>query len=488
MDRALSMDTTMLFNTAYTLSIDGRAVTTAAQLAVINPATGQVFAQAPDASQADLDQAVDAARRALPAWRVTPIADRQARMTVLADALATHTEDFAALLTREQGKPLADARAELGRCVHWLREFAMQALPVDVIEDTPRRRVELHYQPLGVVAAIVPWNFPMTLAVWKIAPALLAGNTMVLKPSPFTPLTALKLGELARDILPAGVLNVVSGGDALGPWLTSHPDIAKIAFTGSTPTGRAIMRHAASDLKRITLELGGNDAAIVLPDVDLAAVVPRLFWAAFANNAQFCLAAKRMYVHASIYEAFCEALVAYAKTVSIGDGSVAGVRIGPVQNRQQLARLHAMLDDARAAGLRLRWQSEVPTGGGYFFPLTLVDQPPDNAAVVTDEAFGPILPLLSFQEDDEVIARANASPFGLGASVWGRDIERARAIAGRLDTGVAWINTIHELSPHFPFGGHKQSGMGVENGLAGLLEYTSPQTLVINREAVAPAA
>lgn len=479
----------MDFQENFFMTIDGRAVAPGNERCVVrNPATGFGFAEVPDASREQLDMAVDAARRAFPAWRDTPLARRQTLLQLLADRLEAHHADFAALLTREQGKPLGDARAEVGRCLRWLRETAAMALADQVLLDTSEKQVVLRHPPLGVVAAIAPWNFPMTLAVWKIAPALLTGNTLVLKPSPFTPLTSLKLGELARELLPPGVFNVVSGSDRLGPWLSAHPGVDKIAFTGSTPTGIAIMRSAADSLKRVTLELGGNDPAIVFEDADVEAWIPSLFWAAFANNAQFCLAAKRMYVHERIYARFARALVEYAATVPMGDGAVPGVRLGPVQNARQFDRIRQLLTRSRADGVRFLTGGEVAVGAGYFVPVSIADDPPDDAPIVAEEAFGPVLPLLRFSEEDEVVHRANAGPYGLGASVWSRDLARARRVADRLEAGTVWINTVHELSPHYPLAGHKQSGLGRENGREGLLEYTHTQVRTVHRGPVAMAA
>lgn len=475
----------MDFQHGFTMTIGGLPVAGESSFPVINPATTDCLAQAPEASRAQLDAAVAAARRAFDGWQAVPLAQRQALVHCIAGRLEAHHHAFARLLTSEQGKPLADAHAEVARCIRWLKETACMGLPDEVLLDTPEKKVVKRHVPLGVVAAIAPWNFPMTLAVWKIAPALVAGNTMVLKPSPFTPLTSLKLGELLRDLLPPGVLNVVSGTDRLGPWLTEHAGIDKIAFTGSTPTGRAIMRSASDTLKRVTLELGGNDPAIVFDDVDIDAWVPRIFWGAFANNAQFCLASKRMYVHASIYERFARALAAYARTVKIGDGMEPGTRIGPLQNARQHERIRSLLAQARADGVRFLAGGDVPPGRGYFVPVAIADDPPDDAPIVTEEAFGPVLPLLRFSSEDEVVRRANQGPYGLGASVWSADLERAERVARRLQAGTVWVNTIHELSPQYPLAGHKQSGLGRENGLEGLLEYTNTQIHTINRGAVA---
>lgn len=472
---------TIDFFSDYSMTIDGRAATAAASFDAINPATEEVIAAVPDASRAQLDAAVAAAQAAFPAWSARPWAERQALVARIGDAIEAHAEDFTRLLTREQGKGRAGAEWEIGGSAIWCREIAKQELPVHVAEQSDDRIVETRRVPLGVVGGITPWNFPLLLAIWKIAPALVAGNTMVLKPSPWTPLCTLKLGELLRDILPAGVLNIVSGGNDLGAWLTQHPGVRKISFTGSTATGRRIMESASGNLKRITLELGGNDPAIVLPDVDVEKVAKELFWAAFQNSAQFCVAAKRLYIHEDIYDDLARALVAYAATVTVGDGSQQGTDLGPIQNRMQFEKLRDLLDEAKASGLTFLAGGEIPDGKGYFVPVTIIDNPPEDSRVVVEEAFGPVLPLLKFRDIADVIARANATDYGLAASVWGKDIAVAKGIAERIEAGTVWINEIHSFSPHIAFGGHKQSGIGIENALEGLSEYTNTQTIVTNQ-------
>ncbi|NSZ20247.1 aldehyde dehydrogenase family protein [Agrobacterium vitis] len=471
------------FNGDYTMTIDGKAVSAASSFEVFNPATEEVIAKAPDASREQLEAAVSAAKAAFPAWSARPLSERQAFVARLGDAIEAHAEEFMRLLTREQGKAFKGAEWEVGGSAFWCREIAKQELPLHVAEKTDGRTVETRRVPLGVVGGITPWNFPILLAVWKIAPALVAGNTMVLKPSPYTPLCTLKLGEIVRDILPPGVLNVVSGGNDLGSWLTQHKDISKISFTGSTATGRKIMEACSGNLKRITLELGGNDPAIVLPDVNVKETAEKLFWAAFQNSAQFCVAAKRLYIHEDIYDELAEALVAYARTVKVGDGAEQGTDLGPIQNRMQFEKLKNLLADAKDKGLHFLLGGEVEDRKGFFVPVTIIDNPPEDSRVVVEEAFGPVLPLLKFKNIDDVIHRANNTEYGLAASVWGKDIAAARGIAERIEAGTVWVNEIHSFSPHVAFGGHKQSGIGIENALEGLSEYTNSQTLVINAAA-----
>jgi acyl-CoA reductase-like NAD-dependent aldehyde dehydrogenase len=474
----------MDFFTEYALTIDGKPVYTATRMDVVNPATGKAFATAPVAREMELDAAVAAAEAAQRSWHGRGIGRRRELLIALGVAIAEHAEAFTQLFVKEQGRPAAMARREILRGGSWLAELALQDLPVELVEDGAGRRVEVHHEPLGVVAAIVPWNFPFLLAIWKIAPALLVGNTMVLKPSPFTPLCALKLGELASEILPAGVLNVLNGEDALGPMMTAHPGFAKISFTGSTATGKRVMETASRDLKRITLELGGNDAAIVMPDVNLDKVAQKIFFGAFYNTAQVCIATKRLYIHEAIYDALRDRLVALAKATAIGDGSEPTSVLGPLQNAPQYRRVTALIEEARNQGLALIEGREVPKEG-YFIPITLVDNPPDDARVVTEEAFGPVLPLLKFNDVDDVIRRANDSQYGLAGAVWSANIGQAVAIARRLQTGTVWINDNLQNAPHIPFAGFKQSGFGVENGRGGLLEFTQPKSIFVPKSAEA---
>lgn len=476
------MDTTAAVG--FEMTIDGQGVTASRTIDVRNPATGEMFAEAPFADEADLNLAVAAASAAFPAWRDTPITERKAALVKAANLIIGEADALAALFTREQGRPLPGAKAEIEGAAMWLKATTMLDIPVEVTEDTPTRRIEVHHVPLGVVCGIVPWNFPVLLAAWKIGPALMAGNTLVLKPSPFTPLTTLRIAELIRDCFPRGVLNVICGGDELGPLMTAHPGFAKISFTGSTATGRRVMESAARDLKRITLELGGNDAAIILPDVDVDAVAEQLFEGSFHNTAQVCVATKRLYIHADIYDRLRDRLHQLSRETRVGDGAEQGNRYGPIQNEPQYRRVLALIEDARANGLTLLEGAPVPTEG-YFVPLTLVDNPPDHSRVVVEEAFGPVLPLLKFTDVDDVVARANDTEYGLAGAVWSNDVDQALAIAHRLDTGTVWINQNLQSTPFTPLGGAKQSGFGQENGLPGLLEFTRPKAIYIPKATAA---
>ena len=467
----------------FAMLINGARVGSAASLNVVNPATEQVIASVPDASEADLDAAIAAARAAFPAWSAKSLDERRAVLNQMGDAILANVDPLKRLLTREQGKPHHEAEGEIIGAGYWLKGAASLDLPVTVNEDSEERYSYTRHVPLGVVGAIAPWNFPMILAMFKIGPALLAGNTMVLKPSPFTPLTTLKFAELIADIVPAGVLNIVTGGDALGPWMTSHPGFDKISFTGSTATGRRVMASAAPTLKRVTLELGGNDAAIVMPDVDVEKVAEQLFWAAFNNNGQICIATKRMYIHEDIYDEMRDALVAYARTVKVGDGAEQGSQIGPINNAQQYERVLGLIQDAKDKGYKFLIGGNPADVPGYFVPVTMIDNPPEDSRIVQEEQFGPVLPLLKFNDLEDVIRRANATEYGLGGSVWGADEDRAIEIAARVASGTVWVNETQHLSPTAAFGGMKQSGLGVEGGVEGLLEYTNTQTIVRRKKA-----
>ncbi|MDO5621176.1 MAG: aldehyde dehydrogenase family protein [Paracoccus sp. (in: a-proteobacteria)] len=456
--------------TDYSLLIGGKLVPGDATMDVINPATEEVLATCPRGSVAQMDQAVAAAKAAFPAWAARPITERRAMLLALADALEAQQDAFARLLTQEQGKPLPEATAEIIYSTVFIRQLAVLDLPVKVIEDSATSRIEQHRMPLGVVGAIIPWNFPLLIICFKIPCALLAGNTVVIKPAPTTPLVTLKLGELMADIFPAGVVNIVTDLNDLGGHLSTHPDVAKVSFTGSTETGRKVMASAAGTLKRLTLELGGNDAAIVLPGADPETVAPGIFGGAFMNAGQVCLAIKRAYVHDSIYDEVVERLAKLANEAVVGDGLQQGTTIGPLQNKMQYDKVQTFLDDARKDG-RIVAGGKVRDGAGYFIEPTIVADIDDNSRLVTEEQFGPILPVVRYTDPEDALTRANASPWGLGGSVWG-DRAAARQIALRMESGTAWVNKHLDFGPHAPFGGAKQSGIGVEFAEEGLHEFT----------------
>ncbi|MEM8986128.1 MAG: aldehyde dehydrogenase family protein [Pseudomonadota bacterium] len=463
----------------YSLLIDGQLIETERSFPVVNPATEEVIAACPLAEEADLDVAVKAARKAQLLWAATPYAKRQETLVAIADVIKDHKEELAKLLVQEQGKPLFDALAEISGAEYYTRYYASLELPVRVVEDNERQRVEEHRKPLGVVAGIVPWNYPFMIAVYKLAPAILAGNAFILKPAPTTSLTALRFGALIQGVVPKGVVQILSDNNNLGPLITSHAEIAKISFTGSTATGKAIMRSGADTLKRLTLELGGNDAAIVLADVDLDVVAPRLYAFAFSNAGQVCVAIKRLYVHDDIYDDVCARLAALAEKVTVGDGMQDGVRMGPLQNKMQFEKVLSLIDAVK------KGEGDILTGGerlgekGYFIKPTIVSNVREGSPLVDEEAFGPVLPVIRYTDIEDVIERANTSSYGLGASVWSSDTQRATEIARRLDSGTVWVNQHMILGPNIPLRGAKQSGVGVENAVEGFYEYTSPQIINI---------
>jgi len=423
--------------------IDGELVSSNSQIDVYNPATGQVVAAVPDCTEDQLDEAVQSARSAFPAWRDLTFEERAEKLVAFGKAVTNHQNEFTALFTKEQGRPIGFAATEIAGLETWFNATAELRPPVNVAEDSAEQYVETRYVPLGVVCAIVPWNFPI------------------------------------KDIFPKGVLNIISGGEQLGPQMTSHSGFDKISFTGSSATGKKVMETASKDLKRVTLELGGNDAAIVLDDVDVEQVAEKIFFGAFFNTAQVCVATKRLYVHEDIYDSLRDRLHAIASATIVGDGSQQGVTMGPIQNKRQYDRVVELMEDAKSEGLTLLQGRDVPDGEGYFVPITIVDNPPEESRVVQEEAFGPILPMMKFNDIEDVIVKANDSQYGLAGAVWSKDTGKAVDIARQIETGTIWVNQNLNMRPDTPFGGRKQSGVGVEYGVEGLLEFMAPQSIFV---------
>jgi len=465
--------------TDFTLTIDGDGVSGSSTLDVINPATGRVFATCPAAGRDELDRAVDAARRAFAAWRNLSYDQRAERIRRFCQSLREHQEPLAYLLTMEQGKPLQQAKDEITRAAS--QSEGMTRIPIvpQALEDNDQRRIELQWFPLGVAGIITPWNAPINLAAGPLTSALYTGNTVILKPSPYTPLCTLKLGELARDHFPRGVINVLAGGDDLGRAMTEHPGIDKIGFTGSVESGKAVMAAAAKTLKRVTLELGGNDAAIVLDDVDPTTIAPKLFFASFVNSGQVCMAIKRIYAHERIYSALCDALAEEARKAKVGSGLDADTQLGPIQNREQYERVVGILEDTKRSGARILAGGEVPKGDGYFIKPTIVADVDEHSRLVREEQFGPIVPVLKFSDEEDAIRRANDTRYGLSGSVWSSNPERAAALASRLEVGTAWVNHHRATSATVPFGGAKESGIGRVYSEMGLKAYLEPRVVSV---------
>jgi acyl-CoA reductase-like NAD-dependent aldehyde dehydrogenase len=467
------------------LIIDGKKVPTTRCFEVLNPATEKVAGLAPLGTPDHLEDAIRAARIAYKSWREETERKRQTACKKIAQKLESHAEELAQLLTAEQGKPLngMGSRWEVGGAVAWTEYTSTLTLPAKVLQDGPPGRVELHRKPIGVVGSITPWNYPLLIAVWHIIPAILAGNTVVIKPSPYTPLTTLRAVELMNEVLPRGVVNCVSGDDDLGPILSSHPAIDKIVFTGSIPTGKHIYSSAASTMKRLTLELGGNDAGIVLADVNPKEIAESLFWGAFLNSGQTCAALKRLYVHDDVYEDLCEELVRFARKMPMGIGTDESVMLGPVQNLRQYKIVNRLVEEAKEAGGRVLLGANPQTSDtkkkGFFYPVTLIADVSDGIRLVDNEQFGPALPIIRYRDIEDAIRRANASDNGLGGSVWGRDLVEARRVASKLECGSVWINRHGMIQPNAPFGGVKQSGIGVEFGQEGLFANTDIQVVFL---------
>ncbi|MEC3976917.1 aldehyde dehydrogenase family protein [Amycolatopsis sp. H20-H5] len=465
----------------HVMTIDGRPVQGAHRLRVEDPALGKAFDEAPDCSPAELDTAVAAAEVASRQWAGLSEAARRQALLACGTLLSQHSKEIALLLTREQGKPYRAAAAEVGLAADWFRQTAQLTLvPGEVVAAGERSEVRIDRIPHGVVAAISPSNFPIILAVTKLAPALLAGNTVVLKPSPLTPLSTLRMGEILSDALPPGVLDVISGGGDLGRRLTTHPGVRMISFTGSVATGRAIARDAAGTFKRVVLELGGNDAAIVLPDQDVGEIAEALFGRAMENSGQFCAAVKRVYVARHQQDELAEALAKLARGTRLGNGLDPETDLGPLVSAEQLDWVSTLVREAEEAGARVVAGGAPVPGVGHFYPPTIVTGLPAGTRLETEEQFGPVLPVLAYDSVDEAITRANATEFGLGGSVWGEE-SAARKVAAELDCGTSWVNTHGALRGDAPFGGYRTSGVGVEYGYWGLLEYTRLKVLNVAR-------
>lgn len=443
-------------------------------------ATRETIAYAPVHTVDDLDAAIAAARAAQPAWAALGHGERSRILNFIADEIEANAEELAVLLSREQGKPLdgPNARFEVGACAAWTRNAADTPLEPEVVFEDGDARAELHYEALGVVGAIGPWNWPMMISVWQMAPSLRMGNTVVVKPSEYTPLSVLALVEVFNRHLPDGVLTAISGDREVGAAIAAHPGLDKIMFTGSTATGRKIVESSAHNLARLTLELGGNDAGIVLPGTDVAAIAENLFWGCFINSGQTCASLKRLYVHESVHDEVIEALAEMARTMPMGRGLDEGNVLGPLQNEKQFDIVSRLVDDARARGARVVAGGEpAPELGPLFYRATVVTDIDDGSPLVDEEQFGPVIPVVKYSDVEDAVARANASEQGLGASVWSSDPDEAVAVARRIQAGTVWINQHGALNPNIPFGGTKASGYGHEFGIHGLKALSAPKVI-----------
>jgi acyl-CoA reductase-like NAD-dependent aldehyde dehydrogenase len=456
--------------------IEGQIVKGTKTVPVISPKDGSVVAQRPDATLAEMERAMAAAKAAQPTWAALGLAGRRKVLEAMAAALEAKVTDIWELSAIEKGAKASSTEALIAPSR--AKAIAKEEPEVEILEDTKDRTVKLVRKPLGVVVAISPWNAPVLNATGKIFTALLMGNTVVFKPSPFTSMATLALGSLWVDIVPPGVVNIIAGGDDIGAALVAHPDTAMITFTGSVAAGQNIARSAGGSLKRVLLELGGNDAAIVLPDVDVRAVAQRIYPIAFGMSGQICAAVKRLYVHESIYDEMVNALSELAQ-LSVALPEDEGGNFVPLTTAPQFERIQMLAKDAIAGGAVPVSGGEKVEHSGFFFPPTVLTHIKPDMKVWVEEQFGPLLPVVSFSDVEDAIRDANATEYGLCGSVWTSDVELGAHLADRLECGTTWVNNHAETDPAIPFGGAKQSGIGRANGRQGLDAYAELQTQYI---------
>jgi acyl-CoA reductase-like NAD-dependent aldehyde dehydrogenase len=464
----------------YPLLLNGELITTEQSINVINPANEEVVATCSKASEKELNLAVKSAKKSQEFWAKTEIGEKQEVLHKIAEVIKANSQEIARIITLEQGKTFIDAQGEVQFAEVFCEYFANQSLTKEVLKDDESSNVEIHRVPLGVVAAIAPWNFPFLIAVYKTAPAILMGNSIILKPAPTTPISTCFFGELVQPIVPKGLINIITDENELGPIITKHPDIAKISFTGSTATGKKVAENSGSTLTRLTLELGGNDPAIIMEDAQPSKIAQDLFSSSMNNSGQICAAIKRLYVHQDIYEEMCNELKQIADNILVGDGFEQGIDLGPLQNKEQYEKVKGYIQEARQKG-NIISGGDTPEGPGYFIPITLVKDIKDGAKLVDEEQFGPILPIIKYDDIDEVINISNSSNYGLGASVWGENIQKATEVAMKLEAGSVWVNQHAAIGPDIPLSGAKESGLGVEWGEEGLKEFTQLKILNVKK-------
>lgn len=449
----------------------------------LNPSTLEVIGEVANTSVEEIEVKIEKAKKAQKLWSVRPDKERKQILLKVAEALQSNSKYLAEWITREQGKPLSGpgANFEMQACVGWTQVPASLDLPEEIVFEDETRKDILYRNPIGIVAAIAPWNWPLMIAIWQIIPSLRMGNAVIIKPSEYTTFCSLEMIKVINTVLPEDILQVVTGKGEVGAYLTGHPEIGKIMFTGSIATGKKIIESSVKNMARLTLECGGNDAGIIVPGLDVAKHVENLFWGAFLNMGQTCACLKRLYVHEDDYEKVMNALAEYSSHIPMGNGAEETNVLGPIQNKMQYDKIQDLIRDSENIGADFRFKGQKPDLDGYFIPIMLLGNVDNGDRIVDEEQFGPVLPIIKYKTLEEAIIKANNSENGLGASVWSDDSEQAQKVAAQLEAGTVWINQHGAIHPFVPFGGAKQSGYGVEFGIEGLKAVTVPKVISIKK-------
>ncbi|MDR6460415.1 acyl-CoA reductase-like NAD-dependent aldehyde dehydrogenase [Chryseobacterium vietnamense] len=453
------------------------------QFLSLNPSTLEVIGEVTNTSREEIDTKIEKAKKAQKLWAARPDAERKEILLKVAEALQQNSKHLAEWITREQGKPLngPGANFEMQGCVGWTQVPASLDLPEEIVFEDETRKDVVYRNPIGVVAAIAPWNWPLMIAIWQIIPSLRMGNAVIIKPSEYTTYCSLEMIKVINSVLPEDILQVVTGRGEVGGYLTSHPEIGKIMFTGSIATGKKVIEASAKNMARLTLECGGNDAGIILPGLDIAKHIEGIFWGAFLNMGQTCACLKRLYVHENDYEKVVKTLADYSSHIPMGNGADEGIVLGPIQNKMQYDKIQDLIRDSENIGADFIFKGQKPDLEGYFIPVTLIGNVDNGDRIVDEEQFGPVLPIITYKTVDEAISKANDSENGLGASVWSDNLDEAQRVAAQLEAGTVWINQHGAIHPFVPFGGAKQSGYGVEFGIEGLKAVTVPKVISIKK-------
>ncbi len=468
----------------YPYQINGKFKTSNEEKEVKNPANNESLGAYYVTPKEEVDHAVESALIAQKEWAKKSQKERDGYLGKIVEKLTENKGYLAEFITKEQGKPLAGpgSNFEMEACIGWTQATMSINLEDEVVFEDDTRKDVLTRTPIGVVAAITPWNWPLMIAIWQIIPAIKVGNTVVIKPSEYTSLASLEMFRLINEVLPDGVLNVITGGGEVGSRLTAHPDIAKIMFTGSIATGRKIIESSTDNMAKITLECGGNDAGIALPNTDYKRFAEDMFWGSFLNTGQTCAALKRLYVPEDEVDEAVSALSEVARKAQMGDGLKDGVVLGPIQNKMQYDKINDLIADSqKQAGAKFHTPNAYENDEGLFISLSFVTGLDNGNRLVDEEQFGPVLPIVGYKSIEDAIEKANALETGLGASVWGDNLEEAQKVADQMEAGTVWINQHGQIHPMVPFGGIKQSGYGVEFGFEGLKAVTAPKVVSLKK-------